>query len=315
MLSQLKQYYRLFRLYKFDFFKDIKYSTLRTTKYTSQEKLVSSLVVTAHTIEKGLTMPNKKQYFGIERVEMLANDCAEYVKKGYDVNEPRFIYVVGIIKEWSDFIGKERMSGNATAFLSQYPEIKKTCQLYDMSRKDFFSKTAADFRAFSESRHTCRSLAGHIDDNQLNEVLSLAMRAPSTCNRQSVRIHVLRSEEAKKAILQIQSGSRGFGDSVDQFLLITADLSDWPSMHQRNAPYVDGGIFVMQLLYSLHYYNIAACTLNLYLDVNRTNKFHQSLHVPENEVPIALIAVGVPPEQFDVALSEQRNYKSVTNIH
>lgn len=141
------------------------------------------------------------------------------------------------------------------------------------------------------------------------------MNAPSTCNRQSHRIHLLQTAEAKKTILAIQSGNRGFGDIADQFILITSDLRCWPSKHQRNAPYVDGGIYLMNLLYCLHHEKIAACTLNLYLDLGRTKRMHKELGIPDNEVPIALVAIGIPPESFDLARSHRRNSSEIVSAH
>ena len=151
--------------------------------------------------------------------------------------------------------------------------------------------------------------------DKLKASLSLAMNAPSTCNRQSQRSHLLQSEDSKKAVLSIQTGNRGFGEIADQFVLVTSDLRDWPGIHQRNAPYVDGGIFVMNLLYSLHYNGIATCTLNLYLNEEKTLILHDKLQIPKNEVPIALIAVGIPPEKFDLALSCRRQAEEIISYH
>lgn len=195
------------------------------------------------------------------------------------------------------------------------PEVASKCQKYSINRDVYFSHTNDDFVAFSSSRNSCRNLPGHVSDDSLKRALELSMTAPSTCNRQSHRIHLLQSDESKKIILSLQSGNRGFGDLADQFILITSDLRCWPSKHQRNAPYVDGGIYLMNLLYCLHYERIAACTLNMYLDAIRTQRLHNELNIPGYEVPIALVAIGIPPETFDLANSHRRVYEEITFAH
>ena len=67
----------------------------------------------------------------------------------------------------------------------------------------------------------------------------------------------------------------------------------------------------MNLLYCLHHEKIAACTLNLYLDQGRTKRMHKELGIPVNEVPIALVAIGIPPESFDLARSYRRKSSEI----
>ena len=287
----------------------------------SQEKLLSSMVVSAHTIEKGLTMPNKRNPFGEAKAKEILSACCSYIQKGYDIKESRFLDVVGIMQEYRQYLIR---GGNNCSQLDDYystinnnviPQQQQLSQNYGVTREDFFSYSDASFDLFSASRHSCRNLPGHVNDEALMRAVALSMNAPSTCNRQSHRIHLLQSPEAKKTILSIQGGNRGFGELADQFILITSDLSCWSSGPSRNGPYVDGGIYLMNLLYCLHYERIGACTLNLYLDRIRTRKLHKGLSIPENEVPVALIAIGIPPGKFDLARSHRRNFSEVTSKH
>ena len=320
LFKRFKQIFRAGRIYFFDLKNDVRYSSLCTEPQSQQEMLLSSLVVAAHTIEKGLTMPKRRFPFGEAKAMEILINCQEYVQRGYDLSESRFIDVVGIMQEYraetNNRVGPNSKIDYYVDLLSSViPQTDNLKQCYHINRDDYFSHNFDGFESFSISRHSCRNLSGHVRDEDLKIALSLSMNAPSTCNRQSHRIHLLQSDEAKRSILGIQSGNRGFGDIVDQFVLVTSDLRCWPSQHQRNAPYVDGGIYVMNLLYCLHCAKIAACTLNLFLDKGKTQRLHDELGIPQNEVPIALIAIGVPPEQFDLARSHRRGFLEVTTIH
>ena len=282
--------------------------------------MLSSLVVAAHTIEKGLTMPNKRIPFGEARAKEILAGCCAYVERGYDLAESRFVDVVGIIREYKKVLQDSNafsstLDGFFDALDKIAPKSEGMSQHYSVKSDDYFLHSDACFDVFSSSRHSCRNLSGHVDDEKLQRAIALSMNAPSTCNRQSQRIHLLQSSKAKEIILSIQGGCRGFGELADQFILITSDLSCWPSGPQRNGPYVDGGIYLMNLLYCLHYERIAACTLNLYLDRGRDRKLHRELGIPESEVPVALVAIGIPPKEFDLARSHRRESSEVVTRH
>lgn len=317
-MRKLKLLIKNLLIYIYDYKKEVKYSTALRDYKTSQESLLSKLVVDAHTIEKGLTMPSKKFNFGHAKVLSIAQDIFYYANH-YDVSEERFIDVVGILKEYERFHKINSVNINSKELIEifdelnrRFPLISPLPQAYSISKDEYFADSKGDFYEIAHSRHSCRNLSGKVPEDILNKALELAQTAPSTCNRQSVRVHILKKNDE---ILNIQHGNRGFGHLADKFLLITSDLSDWPGGHQRNAPYVDGGIFLMNMLYSLHYYGIGACTLNMYLDRARDSQLHYSFAIPHSEVPIALIAIGIPPEKFDVAHSTRRKYNNIIHEH
>lgn len=318
MFKKLKKIYRLIKTYKFDFDNDIKYSTYLRGYFQDKESLLAHLAVAAHTIEKGLTMPEKKFNFGHDKVKMISKGifyCAEH----FDSKGDRFADIVGILKEyanWHDNNNEDITDPDTRKALESikkdFPQINAVSQIYGETREHYFSECNSDFKNFAYSRHSCRSLTGKVSTEDLNNALNLAINTvPSTCNRQSIRVHVLSS----KKILDIQKGNRGFGHLADKYLLLTSTLSHWPSGSQRNAPYVDGGIFLMNLLYSLHYYKIAAITLNLYLGVKDSERIHKEIGIPKNEVPIALVAIGTPQEKFDLARSTRRTFESIVMFH
>lgn len=319
-INKVQKIVNSLRIFAFDYKKDLIFSTLIKDKRTDREMLLSSIVVAAHTLEKGLTMPKKRFPFGEVKAKMIADDCIEYVKRHYDISDARYIDVIAILSEYRD---THVSHGIDVGFISEkvdYLINSLTHEVYEKQRysvnvDEYFSNSVERFDIFSNSRHSCRNLTGHIDDAILQSALALSMNTPSTCNRQSHRVHLLQSEDAKKMILTIQTGCRGFGDLADQFILVTSDLRCWPSEDQRHGPYVDGGIYLMNLLYCLHHNKIGACTLNMYLDKKRTIKLHHQLNISENEVPIALIAIGIPPKQFDLARSHRRSISDIVTIH
>lgn len=313
--------FRDIQYYLFDMINDLKYTTLLlSVRNYSQEQLLSTLVVACHTIEKGLTMPKRKSSFGQKKVLTIVNYCQHYVDADFDVHDARFLDCIDILKEYlRDQQNRNVEEHDATRavrkFLTRFESETVSSQLYNIRADKFFEHNEASFDRFSISRRSCRNLLGHVEEDKLKKALDLAMNAPSTCNRQSVRIHLIQSESAKKVIVEMHSGSRGFNELADKFIIVTSDMSAWESAHQRNAPYVDGGIFTMNLLYCLHFYRIGACALNLYLTPTQTKQLHELLQIPNNELPIVLIAIGIPPETFDLTRSKRREANEVIYRH
>ena len=114
-----------------------------------------------------------------------------------------------------------------------------------------------------------------------------------------------------KKILDLQKGNRGFGENADKLLVVAADVSSYSGIAERNLMYIDGGIFTMNLLYSLHYYKIASCTLSPTL---LPSSFSKEI-LKTNQIPISIIAIGDCPDSFLVARSTRKTIESIVHMH
>jgi nitroreductase len=103
--------------------------------------------------------------------------------------------------------------------------------------------------------------------------------------------------------LEIQGGNRGFGHLVNKLMVITSETGVFSSESERNQAFIDGGIYAMNLLYSLHYYNIACCILNCSNTVEKDRRLRELCGVKESEVFISMVSLGMPPNDFKAAAS------------
>tara|TARA_B110000238_G_C16054414_1_gene407580 strand:- start:155 stop:1132 length:978 start_codon:yes stop_codon:yes gene_type:complete len=307
-----------FKIHFYDICRDIKYSN-GFYNDDKEEKLLTVIVVDSHSIEKGLTMPNGRLGFGKAKILTLIKNCDTY-KRNYNIKDELFLEALGVIKEYlhnhevSNYVLDSEIINNSNSLLNSFDHADKTIQP-QQTNVEYFQHANSSFELFSASRRSLRSFSGKIPADDLLNAINLANSAPSTCNRQSTRIHVVNDEFKKQQLLKIQSGNRGFGHLADSLIIITSDLASWSGGRLRNGPYVDGGIFTMNLLYSLHYYKIAACSLNLYLSVKKDKKFREIISIPNNETIIVMIAVGNVPEVINIAKSGRKNQKSILSIH
>ena len=97
--------------------------------------------------------------------------------------------------------------------------------------------------------------------------------------------------------------------------MVTSDLSAVRWGWERHDCYTNGGLFVMNLCYALHYHGVAHCILHWSVAPEADRAAHGLLGIPENEAIIQLIACGMPPEEFDVAASPRLAAADVLTWH
>ena len=88
-------------------------------------------------------------------------------------------------------------------------------------------------------------------------------------------------------------------------------MQDWIAGEQCFGGYIDAGIYLMNLLYSLHYHKIAACPLNWYATVEEDQQLHDLLSIPESQKIVAIIACGNAKENLKLVNSNRLSIEEV----
>lgn len=126
----------------------------------------------------------------------------------------------------------------------------------------------------------------------IEEAVRLALFSPSVCNRQAWQVRCLHDPETISRALLHQNGNRGFGHTVNRLLIVTAKLGAFVYAGERNQGWIDGGLFSMSLMLSLHSMGLASCPLNWNHEAHSDRAFRQEFDVPNDEAVIMFIAVG-----------------------
>ena len=274
----------------------------------------AEIVMAYHVLEKGLTMPHRRLGFGKGAIVRLINLVTEFERR-FGLDDAQVRHAVGVLRAYSD-LHKDwpEPMPRLQAFLERHPEIPSATQPH-VKREEFFSARSLEFPKFAASRHVCRHFAAPVPRKTLEDAIALAMTAPSACNRQHARVHVIDNHEIRDALFAIQGGTRGFGQYADKVIVVTADLSSVRWAWERHDAYTNGGIFVMNLCYALHYFGVAHCILHWSVSPKDDRAAHALLGIPANEVIVQVLACGLPPEEFDVASSPRRDPKEVLTWH
>lgn len=305
ILSGISQKYRMF-------IRDLR---LTNTSRYDKETLLSSLLVDGHVLEKGITMPERRNGFGYDKVRQLIAKCSECIKLGGA--EMELQAAIADLKQYVEvqergFKLPEDIISGIQSLMPHLIINDENC--YSTCPTEFF-RPVSNYKEFAQQRKSVRNFSNEeVDENLLIEAIKLAQTAPSACNRQAVRVKIIENKELMKFIeTEIQSGNRGFGHLANKWLLVTSELGAW-SQSQVSMAYIDGGIFTMSLLNALHYYGVCACTLNAHLSSSKLTKLQTKLNLPKSEVPIVFIIIGKPANKFMIAKSRRKPVEDIVTI-
>ena len=232
--------------------------------------------------------------------------CEKYHKEfGTD---SQLSYALSIVKEYDELHKKEsfklddELQCGIDKLLSAFPATSSAQQSI-FTKADYFSKIEAPFDEFSASRHSMRHFGGDVSIEQITKAVDLAKNAPSACNKQPVRTYVVSDKDVVKQILDLQQGNRGFGQFIDKVLIVTTQFTGCTRYSERFMPFMDAGIFTMNLLYALHFNKIGAIPLVWLNSAERDKSLRCLVDIPSYEVPAIVIGVGDVSDTIVCALS------------
>ena len=315
--NKIKAKYKAYNVYNYDVTRYLTYSNT-INKNDSGLKLMGLIIQRYHSIEKGLTMPDMRYGFGKDVMTSLIVDCCLYYEK-YDIKNKQFQHAVNVIAEYKHIHLKnnqpidEAVLERINYLLYLMPNNNATEQIL-ISKEHYFLHNSSSFDEFSNSRHSIRSFNGSVAIETIEKAVNLAQNAPSACNRQPIKIHIVEDKNKIKDLLNIQIGNRGFGHLADKLLVLTSDLSGYGGIRERNLPYIDAGIYIMNLLYSLHFYKIGACPLNWCVTPDADKKVIDIINIPNSEIVMILIACGDVSDNFKLTDSKRNGTDQVTKV-
>lgn len=307
LLEYLRRYYLLKKIilfYRYDcrvFYND---ALNRETELALKSKIIECY----HIIEKGLTMPDMRLGFGRDKIINLINLLNKYVSL-YNNSDSQLIHAVDVVAQYRlchdihEFRLDKELLCKIETLMTRFPDIKPDKIQIEISRDEYFDKAEKDFREFSKGRRSIRDFSSEpVDINSIYSAVEIAQSYPSSCNRQPVRVTIISNKEKIKDVLSIQGGNRGFGDKIDKLIVITSYLGIY-GLKERNCCYIDGGIFLMNLLYGLFYNHVASCTLNWSVFPDKDLEIRKLLHIPDSEVIVGIVACGNIPEKLKIVSS------------
>jgi nitroreductase len=288
-------------------------------KQNTFNKIESKIVLHYHAIEKGFLHNNFRYRFGEDRIiDLIKLLSLEEVIKNNKKSQIASAYLA-MCKYY------ERHRANAID-ISDYYNVKH----YELFKKmitldvnivknhdssSYFNSVSCDFKEFSASRASVRNfIEDKIPMDTIEKVIELAKNAPSVCNRQPTKVYYLENKEKIDRVLKIQGGLTGYTKEITQLLIVVSDRNYYYSIGERNQLYIDGGLFLMNLLYALHYYKIAACPAHWGHPIEKDREILKEIPLSESEKVICVVPIGFPSNSFKTTLSLRRESQEILKV-
>ncbi len=296
-------------MYRQDMLRYLKHS--RTLGVSNPEKMLGAIVLQYHVIEKGLTMPESRPGFGQNRIISLCKSCLMYIEK-YGVDDEQVKHAIGVLLEYEDHHAKVnyKLEDEVLNSIWHLKKLKidsliKTSQI-EKTKKTYFKDIKSSFDKFSNSRASIRNYSKeNLPFERIQYALELVRNTPSACNRQTWRTYVYTDKIKIGKILKAQGGNRGFGHLTNKLIIITGELGVFCNTNERNQVFIDCGMYSMNLLYALHYNEIAACVMNCSFDYQKEQEIKELAEIKESEVLITMVACGEAPDIFKITVSHR----------
>lgn len=287
----------------------------------TQNALEAKILRQTHVIEKGMSLSHPKEKFGVQRASDLLDFIDEFSECGYKIEDSvPVLNALGVLKAYLVYHEEHGFKPeNVVKKFEKYSKYLLQNEKYGIvkvSKSELEKQIQGLFPEFFMSRHSVRQFSEKpIDVLDIEKAVRLAMKAPSACNRQSCKAYFYRDRALNKELGELIAGNTGFDTEVQNYIVVTSDMSAFYDPFERNQVYVDGGIFTMALVEALHYYGIASCILQNGEYKERNKKFKTICkNIPENEKIILFIAIGYYKDNFTYAVSHRKNLEDVLII-
>ena len=315
------RWYYLFINYFKDYLLFKKYSLAFNKKDIANKE--ADIILQYHGLEKGMLYTEMKKGFAkgrINNLHKLLNDkdviksitSRSQIKVGYQVMCKYYELHEEAGYNIESIFSKAQYENYKSILNSNYNDGFHG--IIEWTKEDFFSSNNDNFEMFAHSRKSTRNFTGEkIPYDIINKAISLANTAPSVCNRQASHVYLIEDKKTIDNVLSVQGGFTGYTENVNQLLILTNDRKYYYSIGERNQAYIDGGLYLMNLLYSLHYYKIGNCPTHWGKTHSDEKKLSKYIIIPDSEVIICMIPIGILKSHFRTTLSERR--KSTENLH
>lgn len=314
LFTAVRNFYVDFKLF-------CKYSTV--FKLDSLNKMEAKIILDYHSLEKGMLFTEMKPSFAKIRVQRLHNLLSD-ANIADKVNRSQIKVAYQVMCQYYELHAKSNFDISDFYTAEQYDRYKALLKedyyvdfngVIQYNKEDFYKNNKLSFQKFAYSRKSIRDYTGEkVPTSIISKAIELALTSPSVCNRQASKVYLLEDKDKIIRALKIQGGFSGYMDNVSQLLILTNDRSYYYTIGERNQLYIDGGIFLMNLLYALHYYEVANCPANWGKEFFAEEMLSKVVSIPESEKIICMIPIGVAKDKFRVTLSKRRESDEVLHF-
>lgn len=283
----------------------------------TENQIEYEILLYVHSLEKGMSHKNLRP-FGEKKVEDLIS-LLEKLQIESVQGSTSFKMGVSILKEWKNLYDLNEWEKSETykkveVFLKKirinFEEVNVGTKIYNGSLyKDYQNY---DYLEAISSRHSVRDfLKRSISNDDIEYCVKAAIKSPSACNRQMVKVYYIDTNTKKEALSNILMGLSGFNKENVNFFVFTYDVSAFSFYGERSQGLLNSGLFAMNFVNALHFKGIGSCFLQWGNTVAEEEKIKNILEIPENERIAIVLGAGYYVEKCLIPASERKKISEV----
>ena len=312
MKNRLNTFYWMIYVICFDIYRLLRYSLMFNSN--NKDKMLAHIMLIMHAIEKGTSFREKKNNWGGSKVLSLCILIKKYLQK-YPVNERISVAINVLISYKKDNYGdKNPEIIQSIEELSQKfrGKIQENIGGVKSIFKPSFKISYSDIFEFYETRSSVRDFSKvPLSKEEIENVYRIVQTTPTACNRQACSLYTFQNEDIKRELIENQLGDQGWCNNADTLFIVTANQSYFNATYERFEPFIDGGMYAMNVVMALHAQKIASCCKMFVHYPTLEKKVKVIAGISNCERPIMFILAG---HYKDEITKSPLSHKLSTNI-
>lgn len=278
-----------------------------------QEEPKHRIIRHTHMLEKGISMRDRREVFGVE----VANDLVDNVIQRWDQKEngnsdDQLRWSIDVLNEYFQVVASDPMLSHSRKRFNEFiksndieigdrtPKPRHSLESHPVNYEQLLdlAQQRSSTRWFQEKE---------VDREKIDEAIRIAAESPSACNRQSFEYRVYDDPNVLDDILQPPLGITGYKENIPCLVVLVGKQRAYFRESEKNVPFIDASLSAMAFQFALETLDLASCTINWPAVYSEHKRMDQIIGLDEDEVVITLMAVGYPDPDGKVPYSHKKS--------
>lgn len=261
-----------------------------------------------HRLEKGLSLVQsngQSRKFGDDLIkELLKTLNADLT----DWESETLLWGINVLDQYFELFPNSVYHSKFKDLRSRY-NAQRFYELYRASDRPIPPKRSV-FESLVCSRRSIREFSNEKPDRQIiQECVSVALQAPSACNRQSFRLEYYDDRDTVKQITNVPLGAKNI-DCPGVFVII-ACYEGYSEPRDIKCPIIDASLSGMTLMYALQTEGLSTLPINFPELPGCKSSIRKICQLKPSETVVILLAVGQAASSAKVASSQKRHVENM----
>lgn len=264
-----------------------------------------------HRLEKGLIMQPRRKIFAEDYISETVNCFAQCQNHDLPYSD-EYRWANDVLESYFSIVGASQVIDKEKIIFNNLKIKNQSIKYIPYPHSDLpqCPISYTDLLTLFQRRRSVRWYKNESIDMQLiQQAVQAATLAPSACNRQPYRFHILNDAEKAAEIASCAMGTAGFSNNLTCLIAIVGDLSAYPEERDRHIIYIDSSLAAMQMMLAFETLGLSTCSINWPDIESREKVLSTKLGLAYYERVVMLLAVGYAEPNGGIPYSQKKSSK------